>query len=202
MRLRSPPRDSNERSPQFALEGLNAAFREGFDTLLFFGALVLGFRASFVRRICPLAMIDSFKYVSLGRLEQTEVLCRSIARFRRLDGLRQGAAERLLELPRFAFELVRWSIRVVGHSTRAVHLLRGSLGSSCRSELMPGMGSRQARSTTSAMLAPSVGNRGKADVRLVSSANQPCPKFPCRSATLHRLRMPIGLLNWHSLNPC
>jgi hypothetical protein len=40
----------------------------------------------------------------------------------------QRAAENLLEAPCFSFELVGWSVGVVAHPARAVHLPHGSVG--------------------------------------------------------------------------
>lgn len=64
---------------------------------------------------------------ALQTFRPSEAVRRLLARLRHLAGRRQGAAKFLLEAPRFEFHLVGWSVGVVAHSARAVHLLRGSI---------------------------------------------------------------------------
>lgn len=62
---------------------------------------------------------------------QSEAVRQLLSGLRRRAGRRcQRAAEGLLEKPCFSFELVGWSVGVVAHPARAVHLLRGSDGCS------------------------------------------------------------------------
>lgn len=68
---------------------------------------------------------DDLDRLSFFRSNGPLATCRLLGRLVRL-GRRQGATKRLLETSRFELEFACWLVGMVAHSTRAVHLPRGS----------------------------------------------------------------------------